>query len=282
MRQFNPFSLNLKGELRWFYHPVVMGIINITDDSFYARSRAGDADDVSRRAVKMIEDGAVMIDIGACSTAPGREAVDALTELNRVVAGVKAVKGVVPQAIVSVDTFRAEVARAAIESGADIINDVSGGRGDACMLDTVSELKVPYILMHSRGDATDMQSLTDYPDGVASGVIGELSATLRHLRLKGVADVIIDPGFGFAKTLEQNYQLLAHLRNVGEMLDAPILVGVSRKSMIYKALGTTPDEALNGTTVINTLSLVQGASILRVHDVKEAVEAVKLFEISQS
>lgn len=281
MRQFKPFSLNLKGELRWFYHPVVMGIINITDNSFYAQSRAGSVDDIRRRAVLMVEQGAEMIDLGACSTAPGREAVDASAELDRVVAGVRAVRTVAPQAIVSVDTFRADVAEAAIEEGADIINDVSGGRGDGRMLEIVSQLRVPYILMHSRGDATDMQSLTDYPQGVTAGVIGELSEVLRQLRVRGVADVIIDPGFGFAKTLQQNYELLAHLHLVAEMLDAPILSGVSRKSMIYKALGLTPDDALNGTTVINTLSLVEGASILRVHDVKEAVEAVKLFEMTK-
>lgn len=257
-----------------------MGIINITDNSFYAKSRVSTPEDVSAQAIRMLEGGADVIDIGGCSTAPGNAAVSVRDEINRVVMGIEAVKQVAPTAIVSVDTQVAEVAQAAVEAGANIINDVTGGDGDALMLDTVAQLKVPYILMHTRGTSMSMQSLTNYADGVVAGVVAELSAKLSRLRELGVADVIIDPGFGFAKTLEQNYELLAHIGYIADILDAPLLVGVSRKSMIYNALGITADEALVGTTAVNTLALTMGAQMLRVHDVKAATEAIKLYQLT--
>ncbi len=274
------FSLNIKGELRWFRRPVVMGIINVTDNSFYAQSRVSTSSDIAQRALCMVDQGAEIIDIGACSTAPGCTPVDADTERQLAMMAVRAVKDAAPEVIVSVDTYRADVARAAVAAGADIINDVCGGDGDGAMFDTIAELRVPYVLMHSRGNSLNMQSLTDYPRGVTVGVVEELSVKLRQLRLKGVADVIIDPGFGFAKTVEQNYELLAHLPYIGNMLDAPMLVGMSRKSMIYKPLGITPDDAITGTTVVNTLALEGGAQILRVHDVEAAATAVKLFQLT--
>lgn len=280
MRRFKEFSLNINGELRWFHRPVVMGIINITDNSFYAKSRVLTPADVADKALQMIEQGAEMIDIGGCSTAPGHAAVSAQDEINRVVMGVKAVRGVSTKVILSVDTQLTNVARAAIEAGADIINDVTGGNDDPMMFETLAQLRVPYILMHSRGDSLTMQSLTQYPDGVVVEVVAELSAKLRQLRALGVADVIIDPGFGFAKTLEQNYELLAHIGYIADMLDAPMLVGVSRKSMIYKALDIAADDALEGTTAVNTLALTMGAQIIRTHDVKAAVEAAKIYQLT--
>lgn len=280
MRRFKEFSLNINGELRWFHRPVVMGIINITDNSFYAMSRMATSADVADKALQMIEQGADIVDIGGCSTAPGHAAVSASEEVNRVVMGIKAVRTVAPQVIVSVDTQLSDVARAAVEAGADMINDVAGGDGDPNMFETVAQLRVPYILMHSRGDSMMMQSLTHYPEGVVAGVVDELSVKLRRLRELGVADVIIDPGFGFAKTLEQNYELLAHLDYIADTIDAPMLVGVSRKSMIYRPLDITPDDALEGTTAVNTLALAMGAQIIRVHDVKTAVEAAKLYQLT--
>lgn len=274
---FRPFSLNINGCLKEYNRPQVMGIINVTPDSFYEGSRNINCREVATRVERMLEDGVDFIDLGGYSSRPGGDSVSIEEELNRVKIGLSAIRSVSRDIPVSIDTFRSEVARRSIEEwGADIINDISGGDLDNEMFDTVSTLGVPYIMMHMRGCPENMQTFTDYND-VTSDVTLELSLKLQRLRLLGVSDVIIDPGFGFSKTLEQNYDLLRHLDVFTEAFDEPVLVGVSRKSMIYKALGISADEALNGTTVLNTISLVGGASFLRVHDVKEAVEAVKLY-----
>ncbi len=274
------FSLNIKGERLSVDRPLVMGILNVTPDSFYAGSRtpANDVEALRLRAERIAAEGADLFDIGGYSTRPGAEEVLEAEELRRIEAGIKAARTAAPEIPISVDTFRASVAREAVAGlGADIVNDVSGGMLDASMFDTVADLRCPYILMHMRGTPADMLSLTDYPPGVAAGVVAELSGKLRELALRGVADVIVDPGFGFAKTAEQNYELMAALPEVGRLLDRPMLVGVSRKSMIYRPLGITPAEALPGTTALNVLALEGGASILRVHDVAEAVQAVKVW-----
>lgn len=273
---FKPFSLNIHGRLIEYDRPAVMGIINVTPDSFYAGSRTK-ADEIGRRVRSMIDDGADMIDIGAYSSRPGAAEVSEAEEIDRLSEGMAALREAAPDVVVSVDTFRASVAKAAIEQmGADIVNDISGGDLDGRMFETVASLRVPYILMHMRGTPADMQTLTEYPDGVTAEVLRDLSVKLRTLRLAGVNDVIVDPGFGFAKTLEQNYRLMADLPMFAGMLDAPVLVGVSRKSMVTRALGITAKDALNGTTVLNTIALLGGAQILRVHDVKACVEAVRI------
>lgn len=273
---FKPFSLNIHGHLIEYDRPAVMGIINVTPDSFYAGSRTK-ADEIGRRVRSMIDDGADMIDIGAYSSRSGAAEVSEAEEIDRLSEGMAALREAAPDVVVSVDTFRASVAKAAIEQmGADIVNDISGGDLDGRMFETVASLRVPYILMHMRGTPADMQTLTEYPDGVTAEVLRDLSVKLRTLRLAGVNDVIVDPGFGFAKTLEQNYRLMADLPMFAEMLDAPVLVGVSRKSMVYRALGITAKDALNGTTVLNTIALLGGAQILRVHDVKACAEAVRI------
>lgn len=273
---FKPFSLNIHGRLIEYDRPAVMGIINVTPDSFYAGSRTK-ADEIGRRVRSMIDDGADMIDIGAYSSRPGAAEVSEAEEIDRLSEGMAALREAAPDVVVSVDTFRASVAKAAIEQmGADIVNDISGGDLDGRMFETVASLRVPYILMHMRGTPADMQTLTEYPDGVTAEVLRDLSVKLRTLRLAGVSDVIVDPGFGFAKTLEQNYRLMADLPMFAEMLDAPVLVGVSRKSMVTRALGITAKDALNGTTVLNTIALLGGAQILRVHDVKACAEAVRI------
>lgn len=276
------FSLNLRGRLYNVDRPQVMGILNVTPDSFFAGSRTplGYADEIRRRAARLIEQGADMVDVGGYSTRPGAEQVSADEEIRRVEAGIAAVREFSADMPVSVDTFRAEVASEAVRNfGADIVNDVSGGSLDEAMFDTVAALRVPYILMHMRGTPADMTPLTEYPRGVVAGVAEELSGKLRELSLRGVSDVIVDPGFGFAKTVGQNYGLMAGLPSLLELLRKPLLVGVSRKSMIYKPLGITPADALPGTTALNILALERGASILRVHDVAEAVQAVKVWSL---
>ncbi len=273
---FKPFSLNIRGRLVEYVRPAIMGIINVTPDSFYAGSRTK-SDEIGRRVLEMIADGADMIDIGAYSSRPGAAEVGESEEIDRLAAGMAALRAVAPDVVVSVDTFRSSVAKAAVEDmGVDIVNDISGGDLDDTMFDTVESLGVPYILMHMRGTPADMQSLTDYPDGVTAEVLRSISVKLRELRLRGVNDVIVDPGFGFAKTLEQNYRLMADLPLFAELLDAPVLVGISRKSMITKVLGVEPVDALNGTTALNTIALLKGAQILRVHDVKACSEAVRI------
>lgn len=271
--------MNLRGRLFRASRPQVMAILNVTDDSFYDASRAMSADDIARRAENLIASGADIIDVGACSTRPGAVPVDLDTETARIVSAVGAIRSVDPDIPVSVDTFRAPVARRAVEAGADIINDISGGDLDPEMFDTVASLPgVPYILMHMRGTPATMQSLTQYDDVVAD-VIADLSAKLNRLSLLGVADVIIDPGLGFAKTLDQNYALLGSTGLIADTLGCPVLIGASRKSMLTRALGITAAEALNATTVVNTIALERGASILRVHDPLEARQAVNIVQL---
>lgn len=269
------YSLNIKGNLLELKRPLVMGILNVTPDSFYAGSRNYEEDKIVSRIHRIIDEGADIIDIGGYSSRPFAENISAEEEMCRLSHGLKIITKEVPDAIVSVDTFRADVAKYCVEEhGVSIINDISGGDLDNRMYEVVADLKVPYILMHMRGNPDTMTSLTDYTDVVAD-VIKDLGKKCARLIDAGVNDIIIDPGFGFSKTVEQNYKLLGAIGEFKNM-GFPVLAGVSRKSMIYRSLGITPEDALNGTTVLNTIALVNGADILRVHDVKEAVEAVKL------
>lgn len=255
--------------------PVVMGILNVTPDSFFAGSRAETADAVAVRTYQMLSEGAAIIDVGAYSTRPGASEVSPDEELRRLCPALEVVRSKFPQAVVSIDTFRAEVAReVAAQFGAVIVNDISGGQLDEKMLETVAELSLPYVLMHTRGTPQTMQQQTSYGD-VVGEVVRYLSEKVNVLHSAGVCDVIIDPGFGFAKTVEQNFELLSRLEEFS-IFELPLLVGFSRKSMVCQTLSVTPAEALNGTTALNTLALAKGADILRVHDVKAAAEAVKL------
>lgn len=270
-----PFTLNLNGKLHEYTRPLVMGIINVTPDSFYSASRTEAASDIMQRAAAMVEAGVDMFDVGGYSSRPGADDVSPDEECRRLQSALMLLKERWPEIPVSVDTFRASVARRCVEEwGADIVNDISGGDLDPAMWPTVAELKVPYVLMHMRGTPDTMQDMTDYKD-VTAEVLSELAFKVHQLHDMGVADVIADPGFGFAKTLEQNYALMADLEHF-HALGVPLLVGISHKSMIYKLLDTTPADALNGTTVLNTVALMKGAHILRVHDVREAAEAVKI------
>lgn len=272
-----PFTLNLRGRLAEYSRPVVMGVLNVTPDSFYSGSRAQTRTDIANRARQLVADGADMLDIGAYSSRPGADDVSADEELRRLEAGLSAVREAVGYDIpISVDTFRADVARRAVEWGADIINDISGGLLDEDMFETIADLHVPYILMHMRGTPATMQTMTDYTDVVAD-VIGELSHKLSRLEELGVADVIIDPGFGFAKTLDQNYRLLSQL-DAFAILGRPVLAGMSRKSMLKRLLGIDATEALVPTAIVGALALERGAAILRVHDPREAAQAIAIVE----
>jgi len=267
--------LNCKGRLLVIDKPIVMGIINATPDSFYSGSRFTEVDEINQIAEKMLDEGADIIDIGAQSTRPGSEQISADEELKRVIPGISAIARKFPGAIISIDTYYSKVAKAAIDAGASIVNDISAGSMDGQMIDTVAGLKVPYILMHMKGTPQTMQQNTVY-ENLTGEVLDFFIAKTHELKQTGITDIIIDPGFGFAKTIAQNFELLKNL-SVFKILDKPILLGVSRKSTIYKTLDKTADEALNGTTVLNTIGLMNGASVLRVHDVKEAKEAVTLF-----
>ncbi len=275
MQPFKTYSLNVRGKLVTIDRPWVMGIINITPDSFYRGSRVADEGALIARVRQMVDEGADVLDVGACSTRPGSDQVDAQEEMSRLEWALKVVRRESPEVIISVDTYRANVANRCVQEwGADIINDISGGMMDDEMFATVARLRVPYVLMHMRGTPETMASMTRY-DNVANDVLNEMARRIDGLQQTGVTDIIADPGFGFAKTVEQNYELLARLEAF-HALEVPLLVGVSRKRMIYTPLGCTANDALNGTTVINTIALEQGAHILRVHDVGTAVEAVKL------
>lgn len=252
-----------------------MGILNVTPDSFYSDSRCLDENAISNRVRQIVDEGARIIDVGGYSSRPGADDVTPEEELRRLSLGIDIIKDVAPEIYISVDTYRAGVARrCVVDWGADIINDISGGTLDERMFDTVAELQVPYILMHMRGTPYTMQQHTQYND-VTCDVIGELLKKVKILKDKGINDIIIDPGFGFAKTLEQNYELLNKLEEFHNVA-LPLLIGISRKSMIYKLLNETAETALNGTTVLNTIAVMKGVHILRVHDVKEAVETIKL------
>lgn len=270
------YTLSIHGQLLSLHEPQVMGILNITPDSFYSGSRTEAEDDICRRLHQLMDEGADMIDVGAYSARPGADDVSEEEEMERLRRGLRVVRREFPEVPVSVDTFRASVARMAVEEeGADIVNDISGGDMDRQMFRTVARLHVPYVLMHMQGVPRSMQQAPHY-DNVRREVMVHLAERVDLLHQMGVADVVVDPGFGFGKTLDHNYELMEHLEDFHE-LGCPLLVGISRKSMIYKLVGGTPQTALNGTTVLNTVALLKGAHILRVHDVAPAVEAKKMY-----
>ena len=269
------FSLNCKGRLLVIDQPIVMGIVNTTPDSFYAGSRANEIDEILLRAEKMITDGATILDFGGQSTRPKSEQISADEELKRVLPAIEAIHKNFPEQIISVDTFYSKVALEAVNAGASIVNDVSAGTMDADLLPTVARLKVPYVLMHMLGKPQTMQQNPSYKN-VTLEVFDFLNFRMAEFIRLGIHDIIVDVGFGFGKTASHNFQLLREL-SFFQQLAKPVMVGLSRKATIYKTLGITAEEALNGTTVMNTLALTNGAQILRVHDVKEAVQAVKLF-----
>lgn len=280
---FRKYSLNLRGKFVEIDRPWVMGILNATPDSFFLESRVMNGDAIAARARAMVEDGADVLDIGACSTRPGAEVVTLDEEIDRLYVAVRAVREAVGNnVILSVDTFRATVARYCVEElGVDIVNDISGGDLDPEMHEVVAKLQVPYVVMHMRGTPATMQQLTNYDGDVAAVVLEELARKIDNLHQLGINDVIADPGFGFSKTVEQNYRLLSCL-DAFHALDVPLLVGVSRKSMIQKVLNCTAQDALNGTTVLNTIAFMKGAHIVRVHDVKAAVEARTLVSLTRN
>ena len=278
MLNFKPFTLSLRDRTLVLDRPQIMGIVNVTPDSFYSASRTFDVDSLEKKVEQMVSEGVDIFDIGAYSTRPGADDVSPEEELRRLQRGMEVVKRMAPNIPVSIDTFRANVARTCVEEmGADIVNDVSGGTLDADMAATMGQLDVPYILMHMRGTPATMQQFTDYPGGVVADVVGDLKVKMEHFREQGCRQVILDPGFGFSKTLEQNYELMNGLTAFHE-LNAPLLVGISRKSMIFRLLGTSSAESLEGTTVLNTIAMLAGSHILRVHDVRAAVEARTILE----
>lgn len=268
------FTLNCKGRILQIKEPIVMGIINTTPDSFFSESRSMVINEIVDKAGKMLESGATILDIGGQSTRPGSELVKASEETDRLIPSIEAIHKSYPDAIISADTFYSSVANHAINAGASVINDVSGGSMDEQMIETVGNLGVPYICMHMRGTPQTMQNFTNYED-LLKEVIDYFIQKIYACKKAGIKDIILDPGFGFAKSIPQNFELLNRLEYLN-ILEKPLLVGLSRKGTIWKTLGITADEALNGTTVLNTISLMKGASILRVHDVKEAVEAIRL------
>ncbi len=270
------FALNCNGRLLVIDKPLVMGIINATPDSFYEGSRFSGVDKILVQAEKMISEGADILDIGGQSTRPGSEQLSEDTELNRIIEGIEAIHQKFPEIIISVDTYYSTVAKKCIHAGASIVNDVSSGTMDREMLPIIAALQVPFIAMHMKGTPQTMQQQANY-ENVTREVLDFFIRKKDECKTAGIADVIIDPGFGFAKTIAHNFQMLKDL-SVLKMLDAPLLVGLSRKSSVYKTLGISPEEALNGTTVLNTIALMNGTNILRVHDVKEAKEAIKLCE----
>jgi dihydropteroate synthase len=271
-------TLNCGGKLLDLSTPRVMGIINTTPDSFYEPSRSQNIDQALRQAEQMLIDGAAILDIGGMSTRPGATLIDPETEQKRIIPLIKSLAERFSEVIISVDTVYATTAQAAVDAGAGIINDVSAGKFDAQLLPTIAQLRVPYVLMHLQGTPDTMQQNPHYPHGVVPTVVQFLADKLAFLRQMGIHDVVIDPGFGFGKTTEHNYRLLKSL-SVLQILGQPIMAGVSRKGMIWRTLGIDAKQALNGTTVVNTIALLNGAKLLRVHDVKEAVEAIKLVEL---
>lgn len=269
--------INVNGSLLDLSQPRVMGILNVTPDSFYAGSRTQTEAEIVRRVKQIVSEGAAIVDIGAYSSRPNADNVSAREEMERLRMGLKILFEIQPDAVVSVDTFRADVARMCVEEyGVAIINDIAAGEMDANMFHTVAALNVPYIMMHMQGTPQSMQQHPHY-DNLLKEVFLYFARKVQQLRDLGVKDIILDPGFGFGKTMEHNYELLSHLEEF-RIFELPLLVGVSRKSMIYRLLDITPQEALNGTTVLDTICLLKGADILRVHDVKEAVETVRIVQ----
>ncbi|MDE6348608.1 MAG: dihydropteroate synthase [Bacteroides sp.] len=277
MEALNVKYINVNGTLLDLSTPCVMGILNVTPDSFYAGSRMQTEEEIARRVEQILVEGAGIIDVGAYSSRPNADHVSAREEMERLRTGLSVLRRIKPDAVVSVDTFRADVARMCVEEyGVAIINDIAAGEMDKEMFRTVADLNVPYIMMHMQGTPQDMQLHPHYDD-LLKEVFLYFARKVRQLRDLGVKDIVLDPGFGFGKTLAHNYELLSHLEEF-RIFGLPLLVGVSRKSMIYRLLGITPQESLNGTTVLDTISLLKGADILRVHDVKEAVETVRIVE----
>lgn len=277
MKELIPYMMNVRGRLLDLSEPQVMGILNVTPDSFYSASRMETEEAIRKRVRQILDEGGTMIDVGAYSSRPGADDVSEEEEMARLRRGMKVVRDEAPDVAVSVDTFRSNVAQMAVEElGADIVNDISGGELDEKMFQTVARMGVPYILMHMKGTPQTMQQAPSYDD-LMKEVMLYFAEKIQQLRDLGQKDIILDPGYGFGKTLDDNYELLRHLEML-RVFELPLLVGVSRKSMIYKLLGCTPEEALNGTTVLNTIALQKGTNILRVHDVKAAVEAVKLIQ----
>ena len=277
MKGLVQYSLNINGRLLDLSEPQVMGILNVTPDSFYSGSRKQTEDEIESRVRQIIGEGASIIDIGAYSSRPNADDVSPSEEMERLRKGLSVIQRVAPNAIVSVDTFRADVAKMCVEEyGVGIVNDISGGMLDKDMFTTVAKLGIPYILMHMQGTPQNMQQNPHYDD-VVKEVFMYFAEKVQRLRDLGVKDIILDPGYGFGKTVDHNYELMNHQEELLEF-ELPLLVGISRKSMIYKALGITADEALNGTSVLNTISLLKGANILRVHDVATCVEVVNLIQ----
>lgn len=268
-------SINCKGKLLTFEEPRIMGILNVTPNSFFDGGKYQQVSKALKRAEVMLLEGADLLDIGAYSTQPNAEFVSEEEEINRIVPIVEALSKEFPDAFLSIDTFRSQVALQALDNGAHIINDVSGGKLDPKMFETVANYKAPYVLMHMKGTPQNMQQFTQYED-VVKEMMFYFSEQIAKARAAGISDVIIDPGFGFSKTLDQNFEILSKLE-LFQHLDVPVLSALSRKSMIYKYLQITPQEALNGSTVLHTLSLIKGAQLLRVHDVKEAKQCIQLF-----
>ncbi|HLF34868.1 MAG TPA: dihydropteroate synthase [Cyclobacteriaceae bacterium] len=267
-------TLNIRGKLLEVGSPMIMGVVNVTPDSFYSGSRARDKEEILRMAGTMVLEGADIIDIGGYSTRPGAEDVSETEEMNRILPAIELIRHNFKDVLISVDTFRSNVAREAVNAGAGMINDISGGQLDENMVVTVARCKVPYVLMHTRGTPATMKGLTDYQD-----LIGEIayyfSARINILRSAGIADTLLDPGIGFAKTVSQNFEILKNLPYF-RIFELPLVIGVSRKSLIYKTLQIEPKDALNGSTVLNTIAVLNQASILRVHDVKAAKEVIRL------
>ena len=268
-------TIRCKEQLIDLATPKVMGILNVTPNSFFDGGKYKSDSEILNQVEKMLSDGATFIDVGAYSSKPSAEVVTEAEEINRILPVVKSILKEFPKTILSIDTFRSELARICIENGAAIINDISAANLDDTMLEVIAKYKVPFIMMHMRGTPQTMQTMTNYVN-IIKEMLFYFAQNVARARSYGIADLIIDPGFGFAKTIEQNFEILQKLE-LFQMLELPLLVGVSRKSMIYKTLETNAEQALNGTTVLNTIALTKGANILRVHDVREAVECVKLF-----
>ena len=268
------FTLNCKGKLIEFEKPVIMGILNMTPDSFYKGDLENEFEAIIQKVEKMINDGADIIDIGGQSTRPGSNRISIQEELARIIPIIKFIKKKFPSQLLSVDTYQSEVAQATFLEGVSIINDISGGTMDSKMIESVAELNTPYICMHIKGTPENMQSLSVYDD-VNAEVLKNLALKVDQCEKAGIKDILIDPGFGFAKNIEQNFKMLSQL-NIFKILGKPLVAGLSRKSTIYKTLGITSEESLNGTTCLNTIALLNGADVLRVHDVKEAAQAIKL------
>lgn len=267
-------TLNIDGKLMSLDQPRLMGVLNVTPDSFFDGGHYEDEKSILAHVEKMISEGADFIDVGGYSSRQGADEVNVEEELKRTIPIIHAIRKTFPECIISIDTFRTEVARQAIEEGALMINDISGGELDKGMIDLIAKHRIPYILMHMRGTPQTMNSKAVY-ESVLKELITYFQSKLQQLRAKGIIDVIVDPGFGFAKTVDQNFELLKHLDDF-RILEQPLLVGLSRKSLIWRSLDTTPEDALNGTTILNTVALLKGASILRIHDVRQAAEAIKL------